>query len=467
MPDKTTDRMKVNGTTYMIRDADAQENLGSKTVNFKRYLTSSDNAVQMPVGVYGISSTSGSHPSNLPDDYPATASGTLVALERGFNASYSTMYFVFAAYAKRVWFYTGYVWKEISSTDYVMTQLSSVYADLAPILQHLAQDSYAAGNAVTATKTQFKFLGENGPADVGETYTDWYITNAISVTPLTFYCVTASAQYSNHDLYQLLDSDGNIVHRETIPSTDAVSITEKLILIPEGVAKIQIASITGADGAALYETVEKSATEKWAGKKWVCIGDSLTDTNIRTTMHYHDYIAQKTGITVVNLGKGGTGYKKSYDGNGPFIDRVDQIPLDADVVTIFGSGNDGSYTIGDPSDTGTDSLCSAINATIAAIFDRITTCQLGIVTPTPWQGYNPADDTNWMAQYSAAIVEICKRWGIPCLDLYHCSNLRPWDADFRAAAYSKDDGGGTHPDETGHALIAPRFEAFLDSLLLA
>jgi lysophospholipase L1-like esterase len=206
---------------------------------------------------------------------------------------------------------------------------------------------------------------------------------------------------------------------------------------------------------------------KWVGKKWACMGDSLTAENIRTTMHYHDYIAQKTGITVVNLGAGGTGYKREFNNVSGFMDRVDTIPLDSDVVTIFGSGNDNIYTVGDPSDTGTDTLCGCINTTISRIFERITTCQLGIVTPTPWQSFNPADDTNWMSEYSDAIVQICKNWGIPCLDLYHCSTLRPWDADFRAAAYSKDDGGGTHPDETGHALIAPRFEAFLNSLLLS
>ena len=68
--------------------------------------------------------------------------------------------------------------------------------------------------------------------------------------------------------------------------------------------------------------------------------------------------------------------------------------------------------------------------------------------------------------YIDAIIEICKRKSIPVLDLYHKSNLHPDDADFRALAYSKDDGNGVHPDETGHKIIAPMFESFLDSLLL-
>lgn len=331
-------------------------------------------------------------------------------------------------------------------------------------MSHIGESNYAKGTLVESNKTQFRYLESNGENTIGDSYTDWYVTRPIPVQPFTFYCITASQQYT-HCYYVIYDADGNVVYYE-YGGSSASTIEDKIVFMPYNAASIQIASISGASGAALYTTVEKGVTQKWVGKKWVCIGDSLTANNIRTTMHYHDYIADETGITVVNLGEGGTGYKREYAGEGAFITRVDQIPLDADVVTIFGSGNDAIYQIGDPSDTGTDSLCSAINATIAAIFARKVTCQLGIVTPCPWESYNPADETNWMARYSAAIVEICKRWGIPCLDLYHCSNLRPWDAAFRAAAYSKDDGGGVHPDETGHAIIAPRFEAFLESLLL-
>lgn len=55
---------------------------------------------------------------------------------------------------------------------------------------------------------------------------------------------------------------------------------------------------------------------------------------------------------------------------------------------------------------------------------------------------------------------------IKALDLYHCSNLRPWTEEGRVACYSKDDGNGVHPDENGHKLIAQRFKAFLDTLIL-
>ena len=45
-------------------------------------------------------------------------------------------------------------------------------------------------------------------------------------------------------------------------------------------------------------------------KKWVVVGDSLTEKNNRATKNYHDYISEEVGINVINMGVGGTGYKR-------------------------------------------------------------------------------------------------------------------------------------------------------------
>jgi lysophospholipase L1-like esterase len=70
-----------------------------------------------------------------------------------------------------------------------------------------------------------------------------------------------------------------------------------------------------------------------------------------------------------------------------------------------------------------------------------------------------------MTRYSNALKTICEYRSIPFLDLYHCSNLRPWTQEGRQACYTKDNGNGVHPDESGHKLIAPRFKVFVESLL--
>lgn len=229
-------------------------------------------------------------------------------------------------------------------------------------------------------------------------------------------------------------------------------------------------STSGTPPTLSYNTAYLAAyqTKKWSDKKWCCVGDSLTEENGRTTKHYFDYVADETGIFVVNMGLSGSGYAKKADTNNAFFQRISNVPLDADVVTIFGSGNDGSagLPIGLPTDTGTATLCGCINQTIDNLYAILPTVQLGIVTPTPWESKTPDDTTGWMYRYSNAIVDICKLRGIPYLDLFRCSNLRPNDERFRALAYSKDDGNGVHPDETGHKIIAPRFKAFLESLMM-
>ena len=172
------------------------------------------------------------------------------------------------------------------------------------------------------------------------------------------------------------------------------------------------------------------------------------------------------------MGVSGTGYKNYENTNKAFYQRILNVPTDADVITIFGSGNDcgGNYTIGEVTDTGTDTLCGCINKTIDNLYSVLPTAQLGIITPTPWSGFNPANDNNIMAQYSSKIVEICRRRGIPCLDLYHCSGMRPWDASFRTLMYPLNSAGdeheGVHPNELGHAFFASKIQAFLETLIL-
>ncbi len=98
--------------------------------------------------------------------------------------------------------------------------------------------------------------------------------------------------------------------------------------------------------------------------------------------------------------------------------------------------------VGTVNDTGTDTLAGCINTTIDNLYDVMANI------------------------YVDMLKEICQNRGIPFLDLYYESNLRPWEPAFRQAMYTRDNGHSTHPDENGHQLFAPRIEAFLDKLLL-
>jgi len=204
----------------------------------------------------------------------------------------------------------------------------------------------------------------------------------------------------------------------------------------------------------------------WAGKKWVCIGDSLTEVNTRTTKHYYEYVQDLTGINVVNMGLSGSGYGAKNDIDGAFYQRILNTPTDADVITIFGSFND-TFTeipLGTSADGGTSTLGGCMNTTLTNLFNIIPLANLGIVSPPPWANRTPS--TADAVSYVELIEDVCKKWSIPYLDLFHSSQLRPWDSTFRQYAYTRDEGAGTHPDENGHKLLAPRFKGFLDTILL-
>lgn len=272
------------------------------------------------------------------------------------------------------------------------------------------------------------------------------------------------------------DSNKQVLSHTSIPTTPYTpSQNTKYIRFSEHsefIGKVQIEEGAVVTPYEPFKTVyelngytNSDTLNKWKGKKWCCIGDSLTESNDKTTMNYHDYISKKTGIAVTNMGLSGSGYKRREDTNNAFYQRVNSISTDYDVITIFGSGNDivGTYyTLGEVTDTSLDTLCGCINRTIDVIYEKYLAASkipiIGIVTPTPWIGSNFDD-------YSNAIIQICKNRSIPCLDLYRCSGLNPNNEDFRQLAFSKDNGSGVHPDETGHKIIAPRFESFLDSLI--
>ena len=250
---------------------------------------------------------------------------------------------------------------------------------------------------------------------------------------------------------------------------DILNISQQSVEIPSNAKYIRL-SKNGTSGLSLvgsattYGSID-SYDNKWHDKKWTVVGDSMTALSDKATKQYFHYIAEATGITVVNMGVSGSGYKAMYDTNQAFYQRILNVPSDSDVVTIFGSFNDGISDLGSASDTGTNTVAGCINTTIDNLYSVIPTVSLGIISSPPLIGANPYNHPEANANPDL-LAEICKKRSIPFLNLYYESNLRPWDSSFLPLAYSKDGGGGVHPDETGHKILASRFYAFLNSLII-
>lgn len=319
---------------------------------------------------------------------------------------------------------------------------------------------------ISGTETINKAIISKG--SIAAAGSDNYRIISYNVTQNIKYWVSGSANYGNLE-WAFYDNSDNLVEKGTQAENGAsfTTFSNVEVIAPTGAAKLVVSYNIGSMIGKCKTQTGYSLSKKWIGKKWVCVGDSLTAENIRTTKHYFDYVSEKTGITTVNMGVSGSGYARMADSSQAFYQRISSCPIDADVVTIFGSFNDlgAELQIGSVDDTGTDTLAGCINTTITNLQTVIPLVNLGIVAPTPWDTTQPT--TSGQAyNYVEMLKAICKRRSIPFLDLWRESNLRPWDADFRQLAYSKDGGSGTHPDETGHAIIAPRFKAFLESLIM-
>lgn len=219
------------------------------------------------------------------------------------------------------------------------------------------------------------------------------------------------------------------------------------------------------------------------GLKWIGIGDSITEDNFRAAYHYWSYIVTETGLNFVNLGVSGSGYKAEGSGDKAFYKRVPNIATDADMITIFGGVNDivlSNATIGTETDTGTETICGCVNSTINAIETLYPAhMPLGIISPLPCACVdttvnlnpiqNPADDTCRMAQFVEQLTLICKHKGIPLLDLFHQSNLRPWHQECNAMYFSCDSaktGDGLHPNGHGHRLIYRQIMDFVQKIAM-
>lgn len=276
--------------------------------------------------------------------------------------------------------------------------------------------------------------------------------------------VTGSAKFGN-SLWAIYDAAGGMLRNEAAPATAEGAAVEAVeVEVPVGAATIRVAwdkgvstipyAVARSDGQG-----QSGAALPLAGVTVAIIGDSIVEHNATADTNWVDIVAAATGASITNLGVGGTGWMQGQEDGTAYYQRVADIPADTRRVLIYGSGNDRELPLGTPADTGTDTLCGCINATLDAVYAHVPTAWVGVISPAPWQHYPPYERGNAMDLMAQAQAAICRRRGVPFLDLYHSSGLRPWDAAFRELAYH--DADGVHPNNTGHGLIAPQMLAFL------
>ena len=310
-------------------------------------------------------------------------------------------------------------------------------------------------------------------------------TDFIYINDFTKLYITAKAQYETR-IITIYDDCKNIIGSKGYNEVDNVQVTlwNRKEISSEEILKeypqakfIRICSYEYS--LSIYErkgTVEEGI-RKLNGKKWVALGDSLTDLKTlgESTKNYTNYVADLLNLEMVNGGIGGTGYVADNSGySKPFYRRItEDIYKDVDIVTIFGSFNDlymPNFSVGDETSSDLNTLYGAFKKTINNILSINPDVIIGIISPTPWQSANKFDTScefyNTSKEYVNALRNISSIYGLPFLDLYSESNLRPWNSDFRNKYYRKPDDG-THPNGEGHKkYIVPKILKFVESLIL-
>lgn len=265
----------------------------------------------------------------------------------------------------------------------------------------------------------------------------------------------------------LTDDTNNVI--DYYPKTETAQPTfyHDVITIPKRVTKMHINYLWANSGTRQYFISGYKADGLKIAKatsKLTIIGDSLSSAYQAASSRYLNLLEANDGYIVENLSRDGHGFMRDDDSLYAFWRQAQKVSSDTDIALIFGSFNDmpnvNAY-LGTIADTGTATICGCINQTIANLYTAKNDIKIGIVTPTPWSNYYPG-----MANpesYINAIIAIAKNKGIPYLDLFHCSNLRPWDSTFNAMYFNNADG--THPNNEGHRkFIYPKMRSFAEDL---
>lgn len=204
----------------------------------------------------------------------------------------------------------------------------------------------------------------------------------------------------------------------------------------------------------------------------VFIGDSITEVNLRTEKNYHQFIADRTGLKIINLGHSGTGYQ---DRKNAFTE-IKEAP---DFITVFLGTNDYGLVGGKTRELGTakehkaGTVAGSIYYTLLQLSNSFPTTPIGVMTPIPRAECNPfkevANSKGYtLGQLTEVIKELASSFSFPVLDLYNESNLRVWNETVNKTFFSLSNGSydGLHPNAKGHEYLSYMIERFIEDKLV-
>lgn len=264
--------------------------------------------------------------------------------------------------------------------------------------------------------------------------------------------------------------------RNTLVVNDGTTITDTSPYKSE-ITKIKGNEFQDLGARQLIEAVDEKASASIVSplkdKKWVAIGDSITEVNFRTNKNYHAYVSDNVGgMTVYNYGQSGTGYYGRFN-----VEST--VTQDPDYVTVFFGTNDwqnsdagNTKLLGAFGDTDNTTISGCVYLCLSQLITKFYNKRIAVFTPLPRSdnyGSNAAPNSRGftLEQLAKVIKQTADHLSIPCLDLYHESNLPVWvyaGNQFYFTPPTGESADGLHPNDEGHKIIARKVQKFLESI---
>lgn len=221
---------------------------------------------------------------------------------------------------------------------------------------------------------------------------------------------------------------------------------------------------------------DRICSQKWAGKKVACLGDSITQKTENVRKYYDFWKVYLSPNTILDYGVAGssisrkTGEWPTWDTQVPFVERIKTIPKDIDVLTIFGGVNDwvADRTLGSLGDTEDTTFYGALDKMFKYATQNFQGKDVYVFTPlqNDWIKRPANDGTTdgrnrsgkYLKEYVEAIKQVAEKYAIPVCDLYS-TMFYPFAEGF-TEKYMPD---GLHPNESAHKLMANKMANFIES----
>lgn len=203
----------------------------------------------------------------------------------------------------------------------------------------------------------------------------------------------------------------------------------------------------------------------------LCGGDAYSHGFAEKT--FNEITSEYYTFDLYNISKSNTGLKATT----PYLTTLNNFAeghptIIPDYILVFGTMNDGQPDVSLPLGTkedvsGTDSVYGLFRQYIERIIELYPTSKIGFIcSPQRKRIFNEniCYGHGFFEEWIVAYKYICDEYGIPMLDLYHNSFIRPTNQSNLDYYFDGETQKGTHFNQKGHNVLSNTFTSWINSV---